>query len=651
VTLAPSVSVIIPCFNEADRLTDTLASIREFTTRTTVFGADDLEWIFVDDGSSDGTLDLLEAYATGARHTRVVALPMNQGKGAAVLAGDAVARAPIRAFTDCDLATPLSALEEIPCLFRDYGADLVIGSRHTPWSSLVRPQPWARRVAGRLFSFVMAHFHRSAFTDTQCGFKAWHEEFARSVVQRLEERGWSFDLEMIGRAEQLQLTMLELPISWTDREGSKVRAAIDGPRMLFQGIKYWLKFTPRVMMGLGLVTAIVCVFQAMDWPIDVVVYHEAWTKTALRQLEGIYTPERTLAGGYYYSPLFAVLGVPFSFMSMTAARVGYALMEFILLGATLILLKRWTRDRLGRTSLGIAFWLTFYLAFLNTVFGQFQQGNLSLPIFYLCLLSGYSYLFNHRVLSAFWLSLAINIKIFPVFLLGLAILRRDWRFLGYASAFLLLSVLVPALYFGWDANWELHREWLTVLSEYGPENDPGRVQYQSLPSALFRVASHFGADPHLAVRAAQFLVVAAATAVWWKFRLRLSTEWIVLYSFFLAFTAQFLPYSWIPSMGFFYAPLVLVTMQGWAADRRWPYAIYLVIFLLMYSLSTEAFLGRELNDTIEYWSIPTIGIWVFLFAAYRYWIPRSEASPDPSSHFPRLAHFTPRRLTSGTARS
>ena len=635
-----ALSVIVPCYNEASRLTETLASIREFVSRSACFGADDLEWIFVDDGSSDGTLGMLEAYATGARHTRVVALPMNEGKGAAVIAGDAVARAPIRVLTDCDLATPLPALEEIPHLFRDCEADLVIGSRHTPWSSLVRPQPWARRAAGRLFSFVMAHFHRSAFTDTQCGFKAWHEEFSDAVVQRLEDRGWSFDLEMIGRAERLQATILELPVDWTDQGGSKVGALVDGPRMLFQGIKYWLKFTPRVMMGLGLVTAIVCVFQAMDWPIDVVVYHEAWTKTALRQLEGIYTPERTLVDGYY-SPLFAVLGVPFSFMSMTAVRVGYTLVEFALLGATLVLLKRWTRYRLGRTALGVAFWLTFYLAFLNTVFGQFQQGNLSLPIFYLCLLSGYSYLFNHRVLSAFWLSLAINIKIFPLFLLGLAILRRDWRFLGYASAFLLLSVLVPALYFGWDANLELHREFLTVLSDFGRSSDPGRVQYQSLPSALFRVAPHFGADPHLAMRAAQFLVVAAATAVWWKLRLRLSTEWIVLYSFFLAFTAQFLPISWIPGMGFFYAPLVLLTMQGWAAERRWPYAVALLVFVALYSVSTEALLGRELNNLLEFWSIPTIGIWVFLISAFLYWTKKVQAPERGCPGPPELTQFAP----------
>ena len=640
-TSAPGLSVIIPCYNEADRLADTFADIRDFTSRTASFGDDDLEWIFVDDGSSDGTLALLEAHAAADPHARVVALPANRGKGAAVVAGDTIARAPIRAFTDCDLATPLSALEEIPRLFQEYGADLVIGSRHTPWSSLVRPQPWPRRVVGRLFSFVMAHFHRSAFTDTQCGFKAWHEEFSRSVVQRLEDRGWSFDLEMIGRAEQLQATILELPIAWTDRDGSKVRAAVDGPRMLRKGMGYWLRFTPRVMMGLGLVAAIICVFQAMDWPNDLGAYLEAWRLTGLRQLEGVYTPERTSGGGYYYSPLFAVLGIPFSLMSVNAFRAVYTLLEFAFLGAALIMLKRWTRYRLGRTSLGVVFWLTFHLAFINTVFGMFQQGNVVLPVFYLCLLSGYSYLFGHRALSAFWLSLAINIKVFPVFLLGLAILRRDWRFLGYVSAFLLLFVLAPALYLGWDANWQLHREFLTVLAEYGPENDLTRVQFQSLPAALFRVAAHFGADPHLAMRAGQLFVVAAATAVWWKFRLRLGTEWIVVYSFFLAFTAQFLPYSWIPSMGFFYAPLVLLTMHGWAADRRWPYSVALVIFLATYSLSTEAIVGRELNDLLEYWSIPTLGIWAMLIGAYRYWTRRLEAAPDPDSHFPELAHFTP----------
>jgi len=468
-------------------------------------------------------------------------------------------------------------------------------------------------MAGRLFSFVMSHFHRSAFTDTQCGFKAWHEKFSRSVVQRLEDRGWSFDLEMIGRAEQEQATILELPVDWTDRDGSKVRAAVDGPRMLRKGMKYWLRFMPRAMLGLGLIAAVVCAFLALEWP----------------------------SADGYYSPLFAVLGVPFSFMSMTASRVGFALVEFALLGATLVMIKRWARYRLGRTTLGVVFWLTFYLAFLNTVFGQFQQGSLSLLIFYLCLLSGYSYVFNHRALSAFWLSLAININIFPLFLLGLAILRRDWRFLGYASAFLLLSVLIPALYFGWDANWELHREFLAVLSEYGLENDPGAVQYQSLPSALFRVASLVGVDPRLAMQAGQLLVVAAATAVWWRFRRRLGTEWIVVYSFFLALTAQFLPYSWIPSMGFFYAPLVLLTIQGWSAERRWPYSVPLVALLALYSLTSEAFLGRELNDLLAFWSIPTVGIWVFLFGAWTYWTRRLETAPDPDSHFPDLAHFMP----------
>ena len=639
--LKPDLSVIVPCYNEGERLAATLGEIREFSGRAPGL-AGGIEWIFVDDGSSDDTLQLLEDNAAVVANFRILALPANRGKGAAIVAGDRIARAPIRAFTDCDLATPLSALEALPRLFREHGAELVIGSRHTPWSRLIQPQPPLRRLAGRLFSFVMAHFHRSAFTDTQCGFKAWSAEFSSSVVQQIEEGGWSFDLEMIGRAEARQARILELPVAWTDSEGSKVRASVDGPRMLLDGVGYWLRFTPRVILGLGLLVAVIFVFQGLDWPNDVTVYHEAWTNAALRRLDDLYTPERTGQGGYYYSPLFALLGVPLAHLPSRATALLYIVVEGGLLGASLVILKRWTRYQAGRTSLGVVFWLTFLLAFLNTALGQFHQANVSLPIFFLCLMSGYSYLFGHRRLSAAWLALAINIKVFPAFLVGFALLRRDWRFCGWLAGFLVLLYLAPALYFGWDANLQLHREFLTVLAGYGPENDMARMVYQSLPTAFYRFALNLGEDQALlALRTGQALVVAAATLVWWTFRNRLDTHWILVYSFFLALTAQFLPYSWIPSMGFFYAPLTLITMHGWAVRRRWPYSAALVGFLLLYSLSTEFILGRPLNDAVEYASIPTLGIWILLVGAFAYWTRGCGPGSRPDSHFPALPDIAP----------
>lgn len=653
--MAPGLSVIIPCYNEAERLADTLEAIGKFASRTRDFHRG-IEWIFVDDGSTDETLRLIEAHAAIEPDTRVVALPANQGKGAAIVAGDAIACAPIRAFTDCDLATPLEALEELPRLFGDYHADLVIGSRHTPWSRLIRAQPPFRRLAGRLFSFVMAHFHRSAFTDTQCGFKAWTAEFSESVVQRLDQSGWSFDLEMICRAESLRSRILELPVTWKDSEGSKVRAAIDGPRMLRDGVHYWLRYTPRVILALGFLVAVVFVIQGLDWPNDVKIYHEAWRNAGLRQLDELYTPERTGQGGFYYSPLFALLGIPLSYLPPRVTALLYIAVEAVLLGASLILIKRWTRYQVGRTSLGILFWLTFLLAFLNTVLGQFHQGNVSLPIFFLCLMSGYSYLFGHRRLSAAWLAFAINIKIFPAFLVGFALLRRDWRYCSWLAAFLLLLFLAPALYFGWDGNWQLHREFLTTLPGYGSENDMARMVYQSLPTALYRIALSAGEGfALLAMRAGQMLVVAAAIIVWWSFRRRLDTEWILVYSFFLALTAQFHPYSWIPSMGFFYAPLALITMHGWASRSRWPYSASLVGFLLLYSLSTEFVLGRRLNDFLEYASIPTLGIWILLTGSFVFWTRRSIPGSGSDSHFPAIPGLaqdrSPRRSESQSSTS
>jgi len=637
--VAYSLSVIIPCYNEASRLTDTLTGIRDFMSRSTVFDDGDIEWIFVDDGSSDGTRFLIEQHAADHPDVTYVAFPENRGKGAAIQAGDRIASADIRAFTDCDLAVPLASLEDILRLFTNSRPDLVVASRYTPWSRLANPQPWSRLVAGRLFSFIIAHFHRSAFADTQCGLKAWHAGFSASVVQQQEDPGWSFDLEMICRAESLGATILELPIVWSDRDGSKVRPLADGPRMVRKGVEYYLRYTPRTLLVLGLIVAVVCLFQAADWKNDFLVYYEAWQRTRFLQLADLYTPERTSQGGYYYSPLFAVLGVPVAFVSPIVATVGYVIFQFGLLSASLILLKRWTRYRIGRVSLSVVFWVTFLVLFLNNILGQFLYGNVSLAIFFLCLLSGYTYLFRHKLLSAFWLGLAINIKIFPVFVLGFAILQRDWRFLGYVLVILLVLAVAPSLYFGWDTNWQLHQEFLSVLGEYGAENDYARVEYQSLPSALFRLATHFGRDAELALRVGQLFVGGAAAAVWWTFRRYMQYEWIVVFSFFLAFTAQFVPSSWVAHMGFFYAPLALLTMHGWATHHRWPYSAALVVFLGTYALSTEGILGRELNNILEYWSIPTIGIWVFLVASYLYWRKEALAPAGNTPHPPDLPYL------------
>jgi dolichyl-phosphate beta-glucosyltransferase len=614
-----SLSVIIPCYNESNRLRNSLADIGDFMSRSTEFDDGDIEWIFVDDGSSDDTRALIEQHAATNPHVTCVALPENRGKGAAVQAGDRAASADVRVFTDCDLASPLTALEDIKRLFTEGRPDLVIASRHAPSSRLARPQPWPRLLAGRLFSWAMAHLHRSAFTDTQCGFKAWHREFSDTVVQQLDDPGWSFDLELISRAEARKARIVELPIVWTDREGTKVRVLADGPKMLWNGLGDYVRYVPRSLILLAVATAVLAIVTALRSSNDFLIYYEAWQRVRSFDLEDLYTPERTTQGGYYYSPLFAVLGLPFTLLSPTGAKVAYIALEFALLSTSLILLKRWTRYCIGPLSLRLGLWVTFLVLFLNTILGQFQSGNISLPVFFLCLVSGYVYLFRQRFLSAFWLGLAINIKVFPIFLVGFAILQRDWKFLGYLTVVLAALALAPALYFGWDINWLLHQEFLQALTGYGAENDYGREAYQSLPSALFRLATRFDFSPALAVRVGQLAVVGAATGVWWTFRHRMRSDWIVVYSFFLAFTAQFVPSSWIHHMGFFYAPLVFLTLQAWATNRRWPYSAAFVVFFAAYALSAQGVVGRPVNDLLERWSVPTLGIWVFLVGAYLYW--------------------------------
>ena len=183
---------------------------------------------------------------------------------------------------------------------------------------------------------------------------------------------------------------------------------------------------------------------------------------------------------------------------------------------------------------------------------------------------------------------------------------------------------------------------MQTLTGYGTENDYGRLAYQSLPSALFRLATEFGVSTQVAVRVGQLAVVGAATGVWWTFRRRMRSDWLVVYSFFLAFTAQFVPSSWIHHMGFFYAPLGLLTMQAWASTRRWPYSAAFVVFFAAYALSAQGVVGRGVNDFLEYWSIPTLGIWVFLVAAYLFWKKDRTAEARATLLRTNLAHLAPR---------
>ena len=225
--MTPRWSIVIPAFNEAQRLPPFLDRVVAYFE-----GRDEpYEVIVVDDGSTDGTAEIVEAKRLGT--VKVLRLQPNGGKGAAVRAGMLAARGAYRLFTDADGATPIEELKRLePMLVA--GADVVVGSRvlADPGVSVTtRPH---RVAAGRIFNWLVARVGLPGVADSQCGFKAFTAPAAARLFEALSTRGFGFDVELLLRARATGYRILEVPVNWADQAGSKVGVLRHGPGMLWQ---------------------------------------------------------------------------------------------------------------------------------------------------------------------------------------------------------------------------------------------------------------------------------------------------------------------------------------------------------------------------------------------------------------------------------
>lgn len=225
--MSESVSIIIPAYNEAARISSSLAEILAFA-RTL---ASVIEVIVVDDGSSDGTANIVNQFreqhpAEGVPAVSLIRHPRNRGKGAAVRTGFQAAYGDIVLFSDADLSTPITETPRIiePIIRGEY--EVVIGSRAMADSSIELQQSLLRRWAGRMFNRLVRCWTGLAVADSQCGFKAFRRTVAAPLfaVQRID--GFAFDVELLYLARRAGLRVLELPVRWAHSEGSKVSMAV-----------------------------------------------------------------------------------------------------------------------------------------------------------------------------------------------------------------------------------------------------------------------------------------------------------------------------------------------------------------------------------------------------------------------------------------
>ncbi len=212
-------SIVIPAYNEAGRLGRTLERIRQYASKA----AQSYEVVVVDDGSRDGTADLVRALTDPRPLTlRLLVNPANRGKGYSVREGVLAASGDPILMSDADLSTPIEELEKLqPWLSRGY--DVVIGSRDLPDSRLDPPQRWMRRLMARAFRTIRRRLLLPQILDTQCGFKLFTRSAARDLFSRLTVSGWLFDCEVLALAQRLGYRTKEVGVVWQHHPDSRVR--------------------------------------------------------------------------------------------------------------------------------------------------------------------------------------------------------------------------------------------------------------------------------------------------------------------------------------------------------------------------------------------------------------------------------------------
>ncbi|MFC1895206.1 dolichyl-phosphate beta-glucosyltransferase [Thermodesulfobacteriota bacterium] len=214
-----ALSIVIPAFNEEDRIVDTLRRTTCYLTHQP-FSA---EVVVVSDGSSDGTVETVRRFS-GDDRVRVVAMEYhpNRGKGFAVQYGMMRAAGRKILFMDADYSVPIQELEKGWSLL-EQGAHIAIGSRAIEGSRVLSHQGKVRELSGKFYTMVQNLYLGIDYPDTQCGFKIFKREAARDLFGRQKLSSVIFDAEILWLAGQRGYRVAQFPVLWTHAEDSRIQ--------------------------------------------------------------------------------------------------------------------------------------------------------------------------------------------------------------------------------------------------------------------------------------------------------------------------------------------------------------------------------------------------------------------------------------------
>lgn len=220
-------SIVIPVYNEERRISRTLSRIIDYVEKKDI----DAEIIVADDGSTDGTLKLVERISKERRPIKIVGNGRNIGKGFSVRNGVRHASGDYVLFTDADNSTPIQEMRKLLPYLESKEYDVAIGSRSIRGSRVRIRQPWFRMMMGKTFNLMVRLILYGEFRDTQCGFKCFTKKAASEIFRLQTFTGFSFDIEILAIARLKGYRINEVPVVWVNSLQSKVNPVTDAFRM------------------------------------------------------------------------------------------------------------------------------------------------------------------------------------------------------------------------------------------------------------------------------------------------------------------------------------------------------------------------------------------------------------------------------------
>jgi glycosyltransferase involved in cell wall biosynthesis len=219
----PFLSIVIPAYNEAERIGGTLEQVGHYASSKPF----PVELILVDDGSTDRTLEIVAQFP----EVHVVRNDRNRGKGFSVRHGVLEGRGQLILFTDADLSTPIEEADKLLGAMDSARADAAVGSRALQRELIGVHQPFFREYAGRAFNLLVRLFTGLKLHDTQCGFKLFRRDSTRRAFELQRVEGFGFDPELLFLIARQGGKLVEVPVRWNDNPATKVRFLRDALRM------------------------------------------------------------------------------------------------------------------------------------------------------------------------------------------------------------------------------------------------------------------------------------------------------------------------------------------------------------------------------------------------------------------------------------